>query len=117
MNILVNAIDALDEKSQGKPYKALEANPNQITITTELNQEQDAVLVHIRDNSLGIPTDIKPQIFNHLYTTKAIGKGTGLGLAIAQQIIVDTHGGDIAVISTPGQGTEFILTLPTTVTA
>ncbi|NEQ54791.1 MAG: HAMP domain-containing histidine kinase, partial [Leptolyngbya sp. SIO3F4] len=112
MNILVNAIDALDENSQGKDYGTLETHPNQIQITTEI--QQDNVLIHIYDNGAGIPEDIKQKIFDHLYTTKEIGKGTGLGLAIAQQIIVETHGGKIVVNSNPGQGTEFVITLPVT---
>ncbi|MEL6231265.1 MAG: PAS domain S-box protein [Cyanobacteria bacterium J06627_3] len=110
MNILANAIDALDENSQGKDYSTLEISPNQITITTELNK--DHVIVYIHDNGAGIPEDIRSHIFDHLYTTKEIGKGTGLGLAIAQQIIVETHGGQITVNSSPQQGTEFVLTLP-----
>ena len=110
MNILANAIDALDENSQGKDYQTLDANPNQITITTELNNDHATVSIH--DNGAGMPEDIKSHIFDHLYTTKEIGKGTGLGLAIAQQIIVETHGGDITVNSSPQQGTEFVLTLP-----
>ncbi|MEM1241317.1 MAG: PAS domain S-box protein [Cyanobacteria bacterium P01_H01_bin.26] len=110
MNILANAIDALDENSQGKDHSTLEATPSQITITTDY--QRDRVLIHIADNGVGIPEEAKSQIFDHLYTTKAIGKGTGLGLAIAQQIIVETHGGQITVSSTPNQGTEFVLTLP-----
>ncbi len=114
MNLLANAIDALDENSQTKSYHALEASPNQIKIATKLEHTQ--VVVQISDNGPGIPENIKPRIFDHLYTTKEIGKGTGLGLAIAQQIIVETHGGQISVHSNPDQGTEFILTLPVTAT-
>ncbi|MEM8612459.1 MAG: PAS domain S-box protein [Cyanobacteria bacterium P01_H01_bin.105] len=110
MNILANAIDALDEKSQQKDYLALEENPNQIKITTEF--DKNAVSIRISDNGTGIPDQIKSQIFDHLYTTKSIGKGTGLGLAIVQQIIIETHGGEILVNSTPGQGTELVITLP-----
>ncbi|ESA36425.1 response regulator receiver sensor signal transduction histidine kinase [Leptolyngbya sp. Heron Island J] len=112
MNLLANAIDALDDNSHHKSYHTLETHPNQITITTWF--EQDHVTIHVRDNGPGIPEDIQPYIFDHLYTTKEIGKGTGLGLAIVQQIIVDTHGGQITVDSSPDQGTEFILTLPVT---
>ncbi|MEM1252967.1 MAG: PAS domain S-box protein [Cyanobacteria bacterium P01_H01_bin.21] len=110
MNLLANAIDALDENSQDKAYGTLETIPNQITIKTCANDTQ--VAVHISDNGLGIPDSIKPRIFDHLYTTKEIGKGTGLGLAIVQQIIMETHGGHIIVNSELNQGTEFILTLP-----
>ena len=112
MNILANAIDALDENSRDTDYAFLEAHPSKITISTQFNQ--DRILVRIRDNGAGIPKDIQPQIFKHLYTTKAMGKGTGLGLAIVHQIIVGHHGGRIDVNSSPGQGTEFIITLPIT---
>ncbi|MDV3347268.1 PAS domain S-box protein [Leptolyngbyaceae cyanobacterium CCMR0082] len=114
MNLLANAIDALDEKSQYQDYAALETTPNQITIKTEFNQGK--IIIHFIDNGAGMPEDIKSQIFDHLYTTKEIGKGTGLGLAIVQQIVVETHGGQITVNSAPNQGTEFTLTLPTSVT-
>ena len=110
MNLLANAIDALDENSQNKAYGLLESIPNQITIKTCSTDTN--VSVYISDNGVGIPESVKPRIFDHLYTTKAIGKGTGLGLAIVQQIIVETHGGQIAVNSEPNQGTEFVLTLP-----
>lgn len=60
---------------------------------------------------------VKSKIFDHLFTTKAVGKGTGLGLAIAKSIIVEKHGGTLAVNSTPGVGTEFVITLPILVQA
>ena len=110
MNILANAIDALDENNQGKDHTTPEATPSRITITTDY--QHNCVLISIADNGVGIPPEVKSQIFDHLYTTKAIGKGTGLGLAIAQQIIVETHNGQITVSSTPNQGTEFVLPLP-----
>ena len=114
MNLLANAIDALDEKNQRADTLFLEANPNQIIITTEFekNVDHNNVVIHISDNGTGIADAIKPQIFDHLYTTKPVGKGTGLGLAIVQQIIVETHGGQIMVNSVPDQGTEFVISLP-----
>jgi signal transduction histidine kinase len=110
MNILANAIDALEESNQGRSFAEIEAQPNQITICTAV--EHHHVKVSIADNGPGIPEDIKARIFDHLFTTKEIDKGTGLGLAIAQQIIVEKHGGAIDVNSELGQGTEFVLTLP-----
>ncbi len=110
MNLLANAIDALDESSKGISYHALETNPHQITIRTKFDNHQ--FQIYIKDNGPGIPDHIKPHIFDHLYTTKEIGKGTGLGLTIAQQIIVETHGGEITLNSSLEQGTEFIITLP-----
>jgi two-component system, NtrC family, sensor kinase len=110
MNILANAIDALDEASQGRSFAEIEQQPNQITIRTAV--ENDQVKVTIADNGPGMPESVRTKIFDHSFTTKPVGKGTGLGLAIAQQIVVDKHGGAIAVRSTPGQGSEFVLSLP-----
>ncbi|WP_017307017.1 trifunctional serine/threonine-protein kinase/ATP-binding protein/sensor histidine kinase [Spirulina subsalsa] len=110
MNILANAIDALEENSHNKTFAQMVAHPNQIIIhTTQLNH---TVKIAIADNGQGIDESVKPQIFNHLFTTKAVGKGTGLGLAIARQIVVEKHQGEITVNSQPGKGTEFIITLP-----
>lgn len=110
MNVLANAIDALEESNQGKSLSEIKATPNQITIKTAVADSQ--VYIHIRDNGMGMPQEIRQRIFDHLYTTKEVGKGTGLGLAISQQIITEKHGGQINVVSTPNHGTEFTLILP-----
>ncbi len=110
MNILANAIDALEEKTRGLSQTQLNSDPNQITIKTAVIGEQ--ARIHIRDNGGGMPEAVKHRIFEHLYTTKDVGKGTGLGLAIAHQVMVEKHHGTIEVTSEPGQGTEFTLTLP-----
>ncbi|MGL5058460.1 MAG: ATP-binding protein [Microcoleus sp.] len=110
MNILANAIDALDEIAQTRSFAELKANPQQITIRTEI--ADDLVQIQIRDNGTGMSEDVKQQIFDNLFTTKGVGKGTGLGLAIVRQIVIEKHGGSIAVDSTPGEGTEFIIQLP-----
>ena len=81
-------------------------------VITKLSKDQNCVLVKIKDNGLGMTEEVKQKIFEHLFTTKAIGKGTGLGLAIARQIIIEKHGGSIEVNSLPGQGTEFVIQLP-----
>ncbi|MCC3414063.1 MULTISPECIES: ATP-binding sensor histidine kinase [unclassified Microcoleus] len=110
MNLLSNAIDALDESNYGRSFAAIENNPNRITIRTMV--EGESVKIAIADNGKGMSSEVKERIFDHLFTTKAVGQGTGLGLAIARQIIVEKHGGNITVNSTPGQSTEFIITLP-----
>lgn len=112
MNLLSNAIDALDEASQDNSFDANQLSLHQIAITTRFLAEQAQVTVSIRDNGPGMPEEVKSRIFENLFTTKEVGKGTGLGLAIAQQIIVEKHDGDITVLSEPTVGTEFILTLP-----
>ena len=112
MNIFANAIDVFDTAVAHSTFKELEINPQQIIITTELMLAQEIVIIKIKDNGQGMPEEVRTRIFDHLFTTKDVGVGTGLGLAIAWQIIVDKHQGTLDVISTPGQGAEFVLTLP-----
>ncbi len=110
MNIFANAIDALDESNHGLSFEEIKANPNCITITTSV--ENNLVKVSITDNGKGISEEVKQKIFDHLFTTKAVGKGTGLGLAIARQIVEETHGGKLSFNSVLGQGTEFTIEIP-----
>ncbi|MEH1816568.1 MAG: AAA family ATPase [Nostoc sp.] len=110
MNLLANAIDALDESNHGLSFEEIKANPNCITITTSV--ENNLVKVAIRDNGKGINEQVKQKIFDHLFTTKAVGKGTGLGLAIARQIVEETHGGKLSFNSVLGEGTEFMIEIP-----
>jgi signal transduction histidine kinase len=110
MNILANAIDALDEANGGHSFDEIAANPNQITITTVVVDKQ--VKVIIADNGVGMTKEVKQKIFDNLFTTKGVSKGTGLGLAIAQQIIFDKHDGEIDCWSSPGEGTKFTISLP-----
>jgi signal transduction histidine kinase len=110
MNILANAIDALDESSTARSFEEIKANPNQIKITTFVADKQ--VKIIIADNAIGMSEEVKQRIFDHLFTTKGVNKGTGLGLAIAKQIIVDKHDGQINCLSNPGEGTKFVITLP-----
>ncbi len=110
MNILANAVDALDEACQYHDFERSNTNPCSIIIRTFVDDNHANVL--ISDNGMGIPEDIQSKIFDHLFTTKLVGKGTGLGLAIAQQIIVDNHGGNLTMDSNLGQGTSFCIVLP-----
>ncbi|NDJ25149.1 response regulator [Nostoc sp. B(2019)] len=112
MNLLANAIDALEESNLGRNYIEIEANPNQLLIKTILTKDKNYVLIRIKDNGVGMSTDVQQKIFDHLFTTKPVGQGTGLGLSIARQIVVDKHGGTLEVNSASGQGSEFVITLP-----
>ncbi len=112
MNILANAIDALDEASQGVSFEKIKAHPKQIWIVTKMSEDRKSVVISIADNGRGISEEMKEKVFEHLFTTKPVGKGTGLGLAIAHQIVVEKHRGSIEVNSQIGEGTEFIITLP-----
>jgi signal transduction histidine kinase len=108
LNILNNAIEALDE-TVAKPWK--EDFSPQIHIRTEVVESGD-VLIRIADNGFGITEDVQKLIFDPFFTTKPVGKGTGLGLAISYQIVVEKHKGSLNCISKPGWGTAFWIQIP-----
>ncbi|MEG4841177.1 MULTISPECIES: ATP-binding protein [unclassified Microcoleus] len=106
MNLITNAIDALDEAAQNQPNAALK-----IFISTEL-AGPDRVRVRIADTGPGMTPQIKERMFEQFFTTKEIGKGTGLGLSIVYKILVENHRGSLRCESEPCKGTEFIMELP-----
>ncbi|KAF3883842.1 MULTISPECIES: ATP-binding sensor histidine kinase [Nostocales] len=112
MNLLANAIDALEESNLGKSMTEIAAKPNRITIKTHVAESGQHIVIRIADNGVGMSQEVKQKVFDHLFTTKAVGKGTGLGLAIARQIVVEAHGGTIDVDVIPQEKTEFVVTLP-----
>ncbi|OCQ97482.1 hypothetical protein BCD64_21040 [Nostoc sp. MBR 210] len=105
MSLLTNAIDALEEIAIAHP---------QIQIRTQL-QASDRIKISITDNGPGINAKIRDRIFDPFFTTKPVGKGTGMGLSISYQIIVKKHRGELHCVSTPGEGTEFVISIPTKV--
>ncbi|MEH2413550.1 PAS domain-containing sensor histidine kinase [Nostoc sp.] len=114
LNILVNALDALEDSAlkgrwTTKKFNMMD-NPR-IYIRTQL-MEPDQVTISIADNGLGIPEATLKQIFNPFFTTKPVGQGTGMGLAISYQIITQKHGGSLECISQLGVGAEFIIRIP-----
>ena len=120
MNLLSNAIDALEEVSSTKDTEENMgscSNGQQSTfspticISTEV-EDDNTVMIRIADNGSGIPLQMQQQIFDPFFTTKAVGKGTGLGLSISYQIVVEKHGGQLKCSSQPGEGTEFCIELP-----
>ncbi|MEH2300965.1 sensor histidine kinase [Nostoc sp.] len=111
MNILVNALDALEEFNTKRTYQEIRDNPSHITIHTSVVDLQ-WVKIAITDNGSGIPESIQKEIFNPFFTTKPVGKGTGMGMAISYQIITEKHGGKLEFFSTPGKGTEFVVQIP-----
>jgi PAS domain S-box-containing protein len=121
MNVLGNAIDALENRS----------SPRVITIATKMVSTQrlvvrsqepqttnngqltsDFVSIRISDNGMGMSEDVHKKMFDPFFTTKPVGSGTGLGLSISHQIIVEKHRGQISCISALGQGTELIVEIP-----
>jgi len=112
MNVLANAIDALEESNKGRSFREIKALPNQIMVQTNLSEDKNLVVIRIKDNGVGMANEVKENIFNHLFTTKPVGQGTGLGLSIAHQIVVEKHGGKLLVNSSLGQGSEFVISIP-----
>ncbi|MFB8794379.1 MAG: ATP-binding protein [Microcoleus sp.] len=106
MNLISNAIDALEEAAENQPDASLK-----ISIRTEV-AEFDRVRVRIADTGSGINAQVKERMFEQFFTTKKIGKGTGLGLSIVYKILVENHRGMLRCESEPGTGTEFIIELP-----
>ncbi|MEO1428420.1 MAG: response regulator [Cyanobacteria bacterium J06632_19] len=111
LNILTNAIDALEEHNCKHTYQQIKENPNQITIRTSMIDSQ-SVQIAIADNALGISEDIQKRIFDPFFTTKPVGKGTGMGMSISYQIITEKHRGQLNCFSKPGEGTEFVIQIP-----
>ena len=101
INVLVNAIDALEEAQTTNP---------EITISTAHREEQ--IIVSIADNGPGMDRVVREKIFDPFFTTKPVGKGTGMGMAISYQIVVDKHKGQLLCDSSKGEGTEFTICLP-----
>jgi GAF domain-containing protein len=111
MNLLSNAIDAIEERNAQRSPDTLALTPGQIRISTSLiNQER--ILIRIADNGLGIDEGDLARLFDPFFTTKAVGKGTGLGLSISYQIVTEKHNGKLYCQSTPEVGSEFTLELP-----
>ncbi|BAY12479.1 trifunctional serine/threonine-protein kinase/ATP-binding protein/sensor histidine kinase [Calothrix sp. NIES-2098] len=108
MNVLSNAIDALEE--------SLADNEEQITIPTITicTEQVDAQQIEIRiaDNGSGMSESVHKRLFDPFFTTKPVGKGTGMGLSISYQIVTEKHGGSLSCTSKPGEGAEFIIRIP-----
>ncbi len=102
MNILANAIDALEDSKQ---------HQRQIQIRTAVIRD-NWIEVAISDNGIGIPKSVQNRIFDPFFTTKPVGKGTGMGMYISYQVIAEKHGGRLACESESGKGTTFRIQLP-----
>ncbi|WP_434683906.1 sensor histidine kinase [Pseudanabaena minima] len=111
MNLLSNAIDALEDSSQSRTYQEIEADPNIIEIKTTVDNH-NYINITFADNGAGIPESVRSRLFDPFFTTKPVGKGTGLGLSISYQIITEKHNGKLYCDSTLGVGTRFMLEIP-----
>ena len=106
INLVTNAIDAMDEKSD---QQGNQAEGKVLTITSAAAAE--TVEVTVTDTGCGMPDDVREKIYEPFFTTKAVGRGTGLGVSISYGIIKD-YDGEIEIESSLGQGTTFKLTFP-----
>jgi signal transduction histidine kinase len=106
MNLLANAIDALQELADNRPTQSAT-----IWLSTRMTTENQ-VQITIADNGAGMSEAVRSRIFDPFFSTKAIGKGTGLGLSISYQIVAEKHHGKMWSDSTPGEGTKFVLEIP-----
>ena len=111
MNLLANAIDALDDAARQHNKENRPAQSGNIWISTR-RKDEHWVQIAIADNGLGMPESVATSIFEPFFTTKPVGKGTGLGLSISYQIVTEKHNGKLWVDSTPGKGTKFMIELP-----
>lgn len=117
MNILSNAIDALEDEMGHKLECSGESSttPDRVTPCIQIRTQKkygDRILIHIADNGPGMPESVKRRIFDPFFTTKAVGKGTGMGMSISYQIVTEKHRGSLQCISSPGKGAEFIIEIP-----
>ncbi len=131
MNILANAIDALEEKNHKKAKLSpkllsslnidntdvsvqtsveISSIPTIVICTEIINSEK--VCIRIIDNGIGMTEEVKKCIFDPFFSTKSVGKGTGMGLSVSYQIIVENHHGQLKCVSTREEGTEFLITIP-----
>ncbi len=111
MNLLMNAIEAIEERRNSLPPESLSDYVGCITLTTQVLVENRVSIV-IQDNGIGMNALVQEKLFNPFFTTKAIGKGTGMGLSTSYQIITENHQGTLRFYSTECVGTQFAIELP-----
>ncbi len=111
MNLLTNAIDAIQDRNKNRKSEEVIADPGILWITTILTDKK-TIQIKIADNGVGMTADVLAKIFDPFYTTKPVGSGTGLGLSTSYKIIVEQHKGHLSCISEPGLGTEVVIEIP-----
>ena len=108
LNLITNAFYVVTEKKQQK------GNNYEPIVTVSTKKDGDKILISVSDNGNGIPQKVLDKIFQPFFTTKPAGHGTGLGLSLSYDIITKGHGGELKVETKEGEGSVFIISLPTT---
>ncbi len=111
MNLVANAIDAIDETAAQKTFEENQAQEFCIAVTTTV-VERNRVTIRVSDNGPGIPHEVRDRLFDAFFTTKPVGSGTGLGLSISQQIVTEVHQGRLYCETQMGVGTTFVIEIP-----
>jgi two-component system, NtrC family, sensor kinase len=111
MNILSNAIDALEVLNKDRNLEDIMSQTSRIWIKTSM-VDNKRVQIAIKDNGLGVSEDVQSRLFDPFFTTKPVGKGTGLGLAISYKIVKERHNGALQCNSTFRMGAEFVIEIP-----
>jgi signal transduction histidine kinase len=106
LNILKNGAQAMAECRTGSCFSEKPA------FFLRIKKENGMARIEIEDNGPGMDENTRKRVFEPFFTTKGVGTGTGLGLSVSYFIITENHKGTMAVESTPGKGTTFILRLP-----
>ncbi len=111
MNLIANAIDAIDERCEKFSFEQNQMTPDVITLRTET--QGDRVYIRVIDSGIGLSEEVRSEVFKTFYTTKPVGKGTGLGLSISAQIVIDHHQGSLTCHPfETDRGAEFRVDLP-----
>ncbi|MFB2939027.1 ATP-binding protein [Aerosakkonemataceae cyanobacterium BLCC-F154] len=116
MNILANAIDALEEGMENSSLVSWDEEDSPYSLPTIAIHtkvvDNHYVMIRIADNGPGIPEEMQNRLFDPFFTTKSVGKGTGIGLAISYAVVVEKHQGKLTCNSVKEKGAEFIIQIP-----
>ena len=113
LNIINNAFYAVDQKAR----QGIAGYRPEVAVATRkvrMKSGKQGIEITVRDNGNGVPDSVKEKIFQPFFTTKPAGEGTGLGLSMSYDIVVKGHAGELTLDARPGEGTSFVVLLPTT---
>ena len=103
LNLLRNGAQAMQEAGTENP---------EFIIRAYRDDDKENLFIEVKDNGPGMDEKIRKRVFEPFFTSKPVGEGTGLGLSVSYFIIKENHGGDMYVLSEPGRGAAFVITLP-----